>query len=1338
MIIEKEIEAVKLSPTKKDFYQIWNELLDTAKKISDRWDPTSTNEADPGIVLLKVLTAVADKLFYNIDKNILEAFMPSVTQEESMRKLCDMLGYSMKYYQSATTPITVTFTGDASKLSTNNKFIIPKYTVVTNIDNDISYILTQPIEFMDPNNVTKQVEAIEGMYETCKVNGNEIITINNLDDNNRFYFPETQIAENGIFVHNVLYTQKINQTTQAVETITEEGTAWEAVDNLNTQKINSKVFKFGYDSKEKLPYIQFSEDVANLIEDGLFISYVRTNGVNGNIAARTINKFQTIDDIQTVNLEDIDLENELVVTNASNAINGTNKETINAAYNNYKRTIGTFDTLVTCRDYMNKIYQMMKKDLAPEISMDTTPLVSNIIVSDIRDDINSSYTLCTLDNYGINYVDMTKAVIKDEQEVPLINNFDLVLYPFTVITNTALKSEYDNSFKYSSINISNISTLLEENKTISHVIKNPNDDDIACIKVYLRLNAKITTTYKVSQAEESAILKNIYRSIYDAFNMRQLDFGEEIPYDSILDVIKNADSRIKNISLDEPTPYVTVRLVDNTKKEIKLTDTNDTMAKKIYNNLALRNILAGKIALFDYNESFKSDLTEAKVPYTGSSTEDYSDVYFPLDTGTETGTRITNLITSFELPLSALPYTLQDNEVIQFRAPNLKTIITYPAYVNYYLHLVRDSSASAEDYTIKKNTEYQLKDNEYLFINYTPASDDGDDATSISKPYYAGTIIKFNFDCQDSQYHREHSYDAWSKQSGFSFNIEGMYTFGVNEQVEIRDFAIVTLGGTESAAYAYVYWQRNDDNKYPNKTSVSFEWNEDPVDPDDPDTKYLSYTLKEGEYFYYTDNNKLDIAMYGNGTKITRSKTTIELTKDKANESLTSEDILMQGLAAAIPWISLEVDRNKYINIQEFQYITLTAEDKLISVNPLDNDYITILDNINNKQVIDAEYKFSTKESSETLPKFNFSNDNSYWEVTPKLDLNVGPTKTQTLYTYDKITAIGINNIDSSEYTKDFIGTDLGLALKTNYPVTSSSKNTSVTVWKTDPVTGSLTDTESDFTVKVFTNKETKISNMIHNFSTNLSKISIADFSDYRDSSESPDINKTTGLIESIYTLIPQNNFGLIMIYCLPGAEDTDKGEVGLEFRKTTEEAVAGTIFNYPSSDAETWWGNEYIDTDSDTGITRYILRSGINIIKIPAEVSRVLIYSTKKDTNTNYYIKSDDIITISDLDIIPYTVYNPEKAINPKLDYKVTTESNIYTQVLKDINVLDKDHKFYYNALLDNSNIIDLNENNDTETLSNPYTWYNYNNVNNKFVITEIDSDYLSTGITIAKSSKL
>ena len=140
MITNSDITAANLSATKKDFYQIWNELLDTAKKLSERWDPTSTNESDPGIVLLKVLTAVADKLNYNIDNNILEAFMPSAAQEESMRKLCEMMGYNIKYYQSAAVDVTMSFT-NSEKTLPDTGLVIPQFLTITNADKDISYVV---------------------------------------------------------------------------------------------------------------------------------------------------------------------------------------------------------------------------------------------------------------------------------------------------------------------------------------------------------------------------------------------------------------------------------------------------------------------------------------------------------------------------------------------------------------------------------------------------------------------------------------------------------------------------------------------------------------------------------------------------------------------------------------------------------------------------------------------------------------------------------------------------------------------------------------------------------------------------------------------------------------------------------------------------------------------------------------------------------------------------------------------------------------------------------------------------------------------------------------------
>ena len=71
-------------------------------------------------------------------------------------------------------------------------------------------------------------------------------------------------------------------------------------------------------------------------------------------------------------------------------------------YNNFKKTIGTFDTLVTCRDYANKIYQLTYSDI------NTNALVSNVQVSDIKDDINFANKIVSFDQFGIFYSDVSE------------------------------------------------------------------------------------------------------------------------------------------------------------------------------------------------------------------------------------------------------------------------------------------------------------------------------------------------------------------------------------------------------------------------------------------------------------------------------------------------------------------------------------------------------------------------------------------------------------------------------------------------------------------------------------------------------------------------------------------------------------------------------------------------------------------------------------------------------------------------------------------------------------------------------------------------------------------
>lgn len=613
-----ELNAVSLSPTKKDYYQIWNELIEVSSKLSSRWDPSATNESDPGIVLLKVLTAIADKLNYNIDANTLEAFMPSAAQESSMRKLCEMLGYEMRYYQSASTNVRITFNGTSFPAlgSSGTKAIyIDRFTNIQDAESTINYITLEPVTLTSYVR-SATVECLEGELVAVQTDAGNIITLTHLDDNYRFYLPERQIASNGIFITNV-----------------GKDSFWTQTSNLNTSLLGSTVYKFGYDSIKGLPYIQFPDDIGSLIGTGLSIYFVRTRGVSGNVSSgflKTMSEpasWSYIKETSTseVSGEDIvgdaaaeasddwsDLE-QYSITNLAAAKNGKNPETIDEAYWNYQKQVGTFETLVTCRDYMNKIYQMTKS------YVDTNPLVSNIIVSDIRDDINKAYTLTSFSEQGLEMERLSKIGDQGEKK---IEYFDLVLYPFQATLGQTQK-DFEDSFKYTNTPIATITAGLDSNKTIAHRFRNPDPTDIACIKIYFQISARLTTTSKISYLESIEVQQAAHQALYKEFNLRNLSFGDELPFDTILQVLTLADPRIKNVTLDDPKMTMAVCTVDGEEypiitNEVFSSFSEANKSKEFYKQLVLDNVMAGRVALLNEQATFKTSLQELKYPESKS------------------------------------------------------------------------------------------------------------------------------------------------------------------------------------------------------------------------------------------------------------------------------------------------------------------------------------------------------------------------------------------------------------------------------------------------------------------------------------------------------------------------------------------------------------------------------------------------------------------------------------------------------------------------------------------------------------------------------------------------
>lgn len=1261
MITEKELNIANTSYTKKDFYQIYPEILDLVTKITERWNPETSNESDPGVVLLKLLAFIADKNNYNIDKNILECFMPSCTQEESMRKLCAMMGYEMSYHTSAETTISFMWLGDSS--SSDATFTLPRFTTtIQSAEGDVTYTLIEKDLTFDADDIDKTVtcDAIEGEVIKLTINDSDVITLDNIDSNNRIYLPESSVAQNGIFV-SYANTNKSERE-------------WVKVSNLNTIEADSLCWKFGYDSTKELPYIEFSDNIAQIIEDGLTIWYTRTSGANGNVSANVLTKLTSTaefkDDTSTVNIitDSADGTVNLIISNKASTVNGSDKETLDEAYSNFKKTVGTFDTLVTCRDYANAIYKMVVSDI------DSTPLVSNCQVSDVKTDIFRASRVKSFNNFGDIYFDYPETITKNNDTVAAIDNFTLYLYPLKKLANTYNVKTYNQSFTPDNQNIYDIQTRLEDNKTISHSLKKPEDDDLYLIKSLYKLQAKITTTYKVDTSEATDILNNIYTALFKNFNAHKVDYGKEIAFDSLLEVIKDADSRIKNVVLDEPELETRFLEADGTElTPADPTDTSDLRTyDKVYIKMLAKNILAGRLPLFKYDTSFKSSFNRKAIPDKSIAGDD-----------SDESKKIASLETKFAFTPTSSAYTLKDNEVIQFRSPSLRTAITYPYNVNYYFDFAK------KDTKISANEEYLLQQGDTLYINYSETDDETDTTTVYNIKYYFDSsdkkykesingadssfefsgLIKPNFEVIDSS-----KAEYYGKKSGWDSSwtviTNGMVTLGAKEQIDIRAFVSVTFGSGSDLKINKFCWITNNTIKT-DKEHKCYLFDENTNEK----------VLSEGEYLFYTNDAENELYTLGSGTLI-KTSLSAEEAKNKyvidlsIKDQPSVDDVANNGLSAFsdVAWNIINFNINETLKCQEMQYVTLTSGDTIKSINGLDSSVTSL-----NNTYIDlkpasgtaAEYIMSGSAGKLTILP---NSDDLKWAVRTRFDLNCSSDNAQKIY--NKCSVIAKNS--AGDILLSLSGSDTDTpAIISNYALSKEGADyIPATVYS---VTGKEINTLKILPFTEDTAGTQKIS--LNNFDSSHTSIDLNDITD------STKLN----------IMIPQTHeHAIMMIYYTKG----DETSVTLTSDQNASIVDYEKYIAYKSS--------------ADKSIS---LKEGLNIILI--NESSTLSFTIEKGSATLL-----GNLIISDYSIIPSDNFGVDVNL-----LNIASDNNKLNYLLELIAKYGQGN-FYYNSTLKSNYLIDVG------TKIDDHFWYDSNNVCSKFVLPQIDTDSLEN-IMIAKQSR-
>lgn len=940
MIDENELRIANTSYVNKDFATIYPELLDIVKSLTNKWNPQTSNESDPGVVLLKLLGFIGDKLNYNIDKNVLEAFMPSATQTSSMRKLLSPLGYEMGYYHAATTKVQFTYLGDAldtSGVQSAKSFTLPALsTIITNDDSSIQFILTQPATITGKN-IPVEVEAIQGSISTLTSGDSDTILLESIDTNHRVYFPVTMVAENGVFICNV----------------DTPNSYWDRTTNLNTSLAGTYVYKFGYDSSRGLPYIEFPDDIANLIGGGLNIHYVVCNGIDGNISARTLTTLVSpTSDISitgssdTISFEDEEGNELLSIKNLSASVDGADPETIDEAYSNYKKTIGTFDTLVTCRDYANAIYNMGSE------------YVSNCQVSDRRTDLTYTVKELSYDEYGQKQINVANSINKD------VTAYDLFLYPLSPLTSYTIEG-YDNSFKPLD-STSYIKNGLEESKSISHDYYTLGDNDLFALKNYLKLRANISTTYKVNSYERKDILSNVVLALIKRFNARNVDYGYEIPYDDILDTIEQADSRISSVSLAEPS--LTTNVMKANGKEVPLLSSDGL---DFLLTILAHNIMQGKVALFDYDDDFQYDFGQ----------KDLKVVHNLKTISTETKIQLASG-TAFE--------NLAANEVIQLIAPSMVTSLQYVAYTLYHFDKKPDTGS------ISAGTNYKLKDDEVLWIYYTDSST----KEVVVKKYEKGTIIQpVGFTLSQSP--TTSGQGAVSKTFTYDGTEQTIYfkQLGASESINLRKMNQTTLDKATS-----LYWIRN------NSSNNLF------TAADKGDDDIYETILGDGEYVFYTDEGFNNLVSLGSGTtiKTNHPDATQWVAPPVEYEEIAQDGLLSLKSKWKTIYLTKSQDTSTgtYMELQENSILTLVEGDSLTwTGDDTTNQTMTLG---NKLASISGSISYVSSGTSGTLEGYELD-DGTKWGIKSRLDIDSGPDYAQTIT--DNRQTIKFTSRDGTEVT---------------------------------------------------------------------------------------------------------------------------------------------------------------------------------------------------------------------------------------------------------------------------------------------------------------------------------
>lgn len=566
----------------RDYNSLLAEFKALVPTLTELWKPDA--EADPGMVIMKLIASAADMLGVNLDILANELFAPSVKQRKNAEKLFSLIGYELGWYTAARTEVTFTNSSDKSLsvdfgFNGSNFATLNAYTDITNSSRVITYnilpltntygasetrsrrsVITDNLNvFADSDSVRlKPGEsvtrvAIEGELRSYSVSVAQVKANNYIIKLPSQHIDTTAIwikAKSSQNAENFLATQWI-QVTSPAEFITPEprfAVTYDSYSNAQIQVSN---------------YLNQLEDYDN---NYLTIYWIDCSGIIGCVGEDVLSNFLPAKSGQTYE------EGELTISNLSNTIElpntytvtGRSPETAKEAYENSRNYINTFDSLVTLPDFNRFLNREAGVDCGLVIDCQKALEINMAIYNDknLTDSQKSKQYITNYDFPAGEPIYDWKTVLgldfdpTDPQKFVFAANFKRI---------TAMCFAVHNDFKDSSWGRGQTSTAQINKSTKFERYKPPImfidavNRDYAPLQAmsvelefgYLRLfKFRIVGTIRPVKPVSRDVADNIIAKVKEDLAMyyapANREIGQKPNISEIIDIVENADSRIRH------------------------------------------------------------------------------------------------------------------------------------------------------------------------------------------------------------------------------------------------------------------------------------------------------------------------------------------------------------------------------------------------------------------------------------------------------------------------------------------------------------------------------------------------------------------------------------------------------------------------------------------------------------------------------------------------------------------------------------------------------------------------------------------------------------------------